>query len=110
MACKLYQNVCIYEFRLLFILSIEWVGDLDSDNAGRLGLWQICQRDELSDNCQKHLSEFMSIPSIPFQVSANYETCFFFIFLPLNLYSHLRHKTYMRITCSFSCMALNVCT
>lgn len=46
----------------------EWVGDLDSENAGRLGLWQVCQRDETSDNCQKQLTDFLSIPSIPFQV------------------------------------------
>lgn len=46
----------------------EWIGDLDSDSAGRLGLWQVCQRDETSDNCEKKLTDFLSIPSIPFQV------------------------------------------
>lgn len=57
--------------QILLILSTEWVGDLDSENAGRLGLWQICLSDEMSDNCQKHLVDFLSIPSIPFQVSEN---------------------------------------
>lgn len=55
-------------FNLMLRSAEEWVGDLDSENAGRLGLWQVCQRDETSDNCQKQLSDFLSIPSIPFQV------------------------------------------
>lgn len=60
------SNVSFSAFLKHFIL--EWVGDLDSENAGRLGLWQVCQRDETSDNCQKQLADFLSIPSIPFQV------------------------------------------
>lgn len=47
----------------------EWVGDLDSENAGRLGLWQVCLKDESSDNCQKQLTDLLTISSIPFQVS-----------------------------------------
>lgn len=47
----------------------EWVGDLDSENAGRLGLWQVCLKDETSDNCQKQLTDLMSITSVPFQVN-----------------------------------------
>lgn len=47
----------------------EWVGDLDSETGGRLGLWQICQKDELADVCSGKLADIMSMPSIPFQVS-----------------------------------------
>lgn len=46
----------------------EWVGDMDSDSAGRLGLWQVCQKDETSDTCQKQFSDMLSVPSVPFQV------------------------------------------
>lgn len=50
---------------------IEWVGDLDSDNGGRLGLWQVCQKEDMSgDSCSKQLVDLMSISSTPFQVGS----------------------------------------
>lgn len=83
---SLCQSMCWFDSFDLFFFRKEWVGDLDSENAGRLGLWQVCQRDETSDNCQKQLSDFLSIPSIPFQVivfllngASSY--CFTFTFL-----------------------------
>jgi LHFPL tetraspan subfamily member protein len=45
------------------------VGDLDADVGGRLGLWQICQKDELTDTCTGKLEDLMSMPSVAFQVS-----------------------------------------
>lgn len=51
-----------------FLMGAEWVGDLDSENAGRLGLWQVCQKMEMSDNCQRQLTDVLTIPSMPFQV------------------------------------------
>jgi len=62
-------TICYAIISTVAFLTPEWVGDLDSENAGRLGLWQICLSDEMSDNCQKHLVDFLSIPSIPFQVA-----------------------------------------
>lgn len=56
-------------FSLIFL---EWVGDMDSDSAGRLGLWQVCQKDDTSDNCQKQFSDMLSVPSVPFQVYLHY--------------------------------------
>lgn len=50
----------------------EWVGDLDSDNGGRLGLWQVCQKEDMSDSCSKQLVDLMSISSTPFQVGDSY--------------------------------------
>lgn len=47
------------------------MGDLDSENAGRLGLWQVCQKMEMSDNCQRQLVDVLAIPSMPFQVRNN---------------------------------------
>lgn len=67
--CHCADHNVSFDFLIFFDRFIsEWVGDLDSENAGRLGLWQVCQRDETSDNCQKQLADFLSIPSIPFQV------------------------------------------
>lgn len=54
---------------VLLPLYTEWIGDVDGDNAGRLGLWQVCQKDELSDNCHGQLEDVLSMPSLPFQVS-----------------------------------------
>jgi LHFPL tetraspan subfamily member protein len=54
----------------------EWVGDLDDDVGGRLGLWQICQKDESTDNCSGSLEDLMSMPSVAFQVSV----CTFFLY------------------------------
>lgn len=51
-----------------FVFDAEWVGDMDSENAGRLGLWQICQRDETSDTCHRQLTDFLSLSSVPFKV------------------------------------------
>lgn len=46
----------------------EWIGDVDGDNSGRIGLWQVCQKDEISDNCHGQLEEVLAMPSLPFQV------------------------------------------
>lgn len=54
---------------LIAVTQSEWVGDLDSENAGRLGLWQVCQKMELSDSCPRQLIDVLTIPSMPFQVS-----------------------------------------
>lgn len=48
---------------------LEWVGDMDGENTGRLGLWQVCQKDEMSENCEGQLDNVLSLPSLPFQVS-----------------------------------------
>jgi hypothetical protein len=59
-------NLFLNIFSFLFP---EWVGDLDADVGGRLGLWQICQKDELTDTCTGKLEDLMSMPSVAFQVS-----------------------------------------
>lgn len=59
--------MCIHQF--LIDVIVEWVGDPDSDSAGRLGLWQICQKDELFDNCSRSWENVLSVPTFSFQVS-----------------------------------------
>jgi LHFPL tetraspan subfamily member protein len=63
----LFSNQFILKY--FFFLFPEWVGDLDADVGGRLGLWQICQKDELTDTCTGKLEDLMSMPSVAFQVS-----------------------------------------
>ncbi|KFB48314.1 AGAP005724-PA-like protein [Anopheles sinensis] len=40
-----------------------------SDIGGRLGLWQICQKDDLNDSCSGKLEELLEMQSIAFQVA-----------------------------------------
>lgn len=47
----------------------EWVGDLDSETGGRIGLWKVCERNEMNDNCAGDLEEIMDMPSMSFQVN-----------------------------------------
>lgn len=51
-----------------FVCSTEWVGDLDSETGGRIGLWKVCERNEMSDNCAGRLEDIMEVPSMSFQV------------------------------------------
>jgi hypothetical protein len=46
----------------------EWVGDVDSETGGRIGLWKVCERNEMSDNCAGRLEDIMEMPSMSFQV------------------------------------------
>lgn len=48
---------------------LEWVGDLDSDSGGRLGLWKVCEKSELNDSCIGRLEDILQLPSMPFQVA-----------------------------------------
>lgn len=52
----------------MFLLS-EWVGDSESETGGRVGLWRVCEKNELNDNCVGNLEEMMDMPSMSFQVS-----------------------------------------
>uniref|UniRef100_A0A182TNW4 Uncharacterized protein n=1 Tax=Anopheles melas TaxID=34690 RepID=A0A182TNW4_9DIPT len=50
-------------------MDYKWVGDADSDIGGRLGLWQVCQKDDLTDSCTGRLEELLEMQSIAFQVA-----------------------------------------
>lgn len=52
----------------IYVLIAEWIGDPDSDSAGRLGLWQQCQRDEIFDNCRRRWENIFAVPTFSFQV------------------------------------------
>lgn len=51
------------------LLLAEWIGDLESETGGRIGLWKVCERNEMSDNCIGRLEDVMDIPSMSFQVN-----------------------------------------
>ena len=59
----------------------EWVGDLESETGGRIGLWRMCEKTELGDTCSGKLEEIMELPSMSFQVES---FKFFYIFLKEN--------------------------
>lgn len=56
------------DYILIYIFIAEWIGDPDSDSAGRLGLWQQCQRDEIFDNCRRRWENIFAVPTFSFQV------------------------------------------
>uniref|UniRef100_U5ETD1 Putative conserved plasma membrane protein n=1 Tax=Corethrella appendiculata TaxID=1370023 RepID=U5ETD1_9DIPT len=62
-------SICYAIISVVAFVTPEWVGDLDSETGGRLGLWQICQKDELADNCNGKLDDILSMQSIAFQVA-----------------------------------------
>lgn len=47
----------------------EWIGDLESETGGRIGLWKVCERNEMSDHCVGRLEDMMDMPSMSFQVN-----------------------------------------
>lgn len=46
----------------------EWVGDVDSVNLGRFGLWQNCHKDDLIEKCYGNLYGILEMESLPQQV------------------------------------------
>ncbi|GAB0096290.1 Lipoma HMGIC fusion partner-like protein [Sergentomyia squamirostris] len=62
-------TICYAIISVVAFVTPEWVGDQDGDNSGRLGLWQVCQKDEISENCQGQLDDVMSLSSLAFQVA-----------------------------------------
>lgn len=57
---------------------LEWVGDADSESAGRLGLWQICHKDDIFDNCRRRWEAVFSVPTFSFQVRFTYTTSIYY--------------------------------
>ena len=45
------------------------MGDLDSENTGRFGLWQSCQRDDIAEKCYGNLWNILQMESIAHQVA-----------------------------------------
>lgn len=62
-------TICYAIISVVAFVTPEWVGDPDTDNAGRLGLWQVCQKDDVIDNCQRRWEDILTVPSLPFQVA-----------------------------------------
>ncbi|XP_058066567.1 LHFPL tetraspan subfamily member 3 protein isoform X2 [Anopheles bellator] len=62
-------SICYAIISVVAFVTPEWVGDSDSDAGGRLGLWQICQKDDLNDSCSGKLEELLEMQSIAFQVA-----------------------------------------
>lgn len=58
----------IFQLLIFFSLNSDWVGDLESETGGRIGLWKICERNEISDLCDGKLEEILDMPSMSFQV------------------------------------------
>lgn len=50
---------------------IDWIGDTESETGGRIGLWKICERNEMSDVCIGKLEDVLEMPTMSSQVSGS---------------------------------------
>ncbi|XP_017475312.1 PREDICTED: lipoma HMGIC fusion partner-like 3 protein isoform X1 [Rhagoletis zephyria] len=62
-------TICYAIIGIVAFVTPEWVGDPDNESAGRLGLWQVCQRDEIFDNCKRRWETILSVPTFSFQLA-----------------------------------------
>ncbi|KAH8245715.1 hypothetical protein KR032_000084 [Drosophila birchii] len=62
-------TICYAIIGIVAFVTPEWIGDPDNDGAGRLGLWQQCQRDEIFDNCRRRWESIFTVPTFSFQLS-----------------------------------------
>lgn len=58
----------INEKNIFLFYYVEWVGEEDTETGGRLGLWQICQKDEMTDSCSGKLEDLFQLPTFSFKV------------------------------------------
>lgn len=61
-------TICYAIIGVVAFVTPEWIGDVDSENAGRFGLFQACQKDELTEICHGKLWNILSMESIAHQV------------------------------------------
>ncbi|CAO1342304.1 unnamed protein product [Diamesa serratosioi] len=62
-------TICYSIIVIVSFVTPEWVGDLESETGGRIGLWRMCEKTELGDTCSGKLEEIMDLPSMSFQVA-----------------------------------------
>lgn len=55
----------------------DWIGDTESETGGRIGLWKICERNEMSDVCIGKLEDVLEMPTMSSQVSGSHLYFFF---------------------------------
>ncbi|XP_067646563.1 LHFPL tetraspan subfamily member 3 protein isoform X2 [Eurosta solidaginis] len=83
-------TICYAIIGIVAFVTPEWVGDPDKESASRLGLWQVCQRDEIFDNCKRRWETILTVPTFSFQLATYFMivavalallTIFFLVFL-----------------------------
>ncbi|CAD7002639.1 unnamed protein product [Ceratitis capitata] len=62
-------TICYAIIGIVAFVTPEWIGDPDNESAGRLGLWQVCQRDEIFDNCKRRWETILTVPTFSFQLA-----------------------------------------
>jgi hypothetical protein len=48
---------------------LDWIGDIESETGGRIGLWKICERNEMSDVCIGKLEDVLEMPTMSSQLA-----------------------------------------
>lgn len=62
-------SICYAIIGIVAFVTPEWVGDPDNDRAGCLGLWKVCQRDEILDSCKTNWQQIFAVPTFSFQLA-----------------------------------------
>lgn len=47
----------------------DWIGDLESETGGRIGLWKICERNDMRDICIGKLEDVLELPTMSSQLA-----------------------------------------
>ncbi|XP_055388505.1 LHFPL tetraspan subfamily member 3 protein isoform X2 [Condylostylus longicornis] len=62
-------TICYAIISAVAFATPDWIGDSSPENIGRLGLWQVCQRNFVADVCQRRWENILSVSSLTFQVA-----------------------------------------
>ncbi|XP_070499332.1 LHFPL tetraspan subfamily member 5 protein [Chironomus tepperi] len=62
-------TICYSIIVIVSFVTPDWIGDLESETGGRIGLWKICERNEMSDVCIGKLEDILEMPSMSFQIA-----------------------------------------
>ncbi|XP_073836562.1 tetraspan membrane protein in hair cell stereocilia isoform X2 [Musca autumnalis] len=62
-------TICYAIIGIVAFVTPEWIGDPDNESSGRIGLWQMCQKDEIFDNCKRKWENILQVPTFSFQLA-----------------------------------------
>lgn len=62
-------TICYAIIGVVSFVTPEWIGDIDGQYPGKVGLWSVCYAEENRENCRGRLDDFLNIPSNYFQAA-----------------------------------------
>lgn len=62
-------TICYAIISVVAFITPEWIGDIETENPARFGLWTSCRTEENGEQCSGKIDDFPSIPSTSFQIA-----------------------------------------